>query len=92
MPRPRVLTVFLAKAEQATVRYSSYLNLQDLNQMGIWQWLDELRKTQNQPQLSADDLQTALAGAMWMITLSARSTWCTPSAAALRRRRSRPRP
>lgn len=53
-----VLTVFLQKAEVARVRYSSYLNKDDLAQMGIWSWLT--KKGQLEPY--------AAAGQHWMFT------------------------
>jgi len=40
-PQARTLTVFLAQAEQATVRLSSSISLDDLLQLGQWQWLVE---------------------------------------------------
>jgi len=38
----RVLTVFLQKAAVVTVPLSSYVSPQDLDIMGVWQWLREL--------------------------------------------------
>jgi hypothetical protein len=40
----RVLTVHLAKAEQGTVRLSSFLNTNDLDVLGIWQWMLEMHR------------------------------------------------
>jgi hypothetical protein len=55
-----VLTVRLPKATMATVRYSSVLSVEDLEQMGIWALLD--KPTQ-------DGLrQEALQGRHWMLT------------------------
>jgi len=56
--KDHVLTVFLQKAEVARVRYSSYLNKDDLGQMGIWSWLT--KKTQLDPY--------ATTGQHWMLT------------------------
>lgn len=53
-----VLTVFLQKAEVARVRFSSYLNKDDLVQMGIWSWLT--KQTMLEPY--------AIAGQHWMFT------------------------
>jgi hypothetical protein len=53
-----VLTVSLPKAEVAHVRFSSYLNKEDLVQMGIWSWLTK--------QLTLESY--AIAGQHWMIT------------------------
>ncbi len=56
----RVLLIVLPKAEVVTVRYSCFLNLNDLAQMGIWLWLDEkVRK-----QLEA----AAVTGQVWALT------------------------
>jgi len=57
----RLLTVFLGKAERAEIRYSSYLAAGELDNHGVWDWLD-----------GQDPLQTlrkqALFGAHWMIS------------------------
>ncbi|HSS21292.1 MAG TPA: hypothetical protein VLL54_14555 [Pyrinomonadaceae bacterium] len=53
-----VLTVPLPKAEVARVRFSSYLNKEDLMQMGVWGWLTKQVVLENH----------ALAGQHWMIT------------------------
>jgi hypothetical protein len=57
----RLLTVYLPKATIASVRYSSYMNPEDVDLMGVWRWLessphrDRLRRY-------------AVAGAHWMFT------------------------
>jgi len=56
--KQHVLSVFLPKAEVAHVRFSSYLNKDDLVQMGIWGWLTK--------QLTLESY--AMAGQHWMIT------------------------
>ncbi|MEP6569923.1 MAG: hypothetical protein ABJC10_09130 [Acidobacteriota bacterium] len=56
--KKHVLTVFLPKAEVARVRFSSYLNKDDLMQMGIWGWLTR--------QVALESYATA--GQHWMIT------------------------
>lgn len=53
-----VLTVFLPKATIARLRYSSYLEPDDLKQMGVWQWIS------TQPQLAP----YAHAGQHWLHT------------------------
>jgi hypothetical protein len=67
-PAARVLTVFLAKAEVATVRLSSFMNDDDLKLSGIWQWIFERNSGLGLPPPNAGDAQTATAGGMWMIT------------------------
>jgi hypothetical protein len=64
----RVLTVYLAKAEQVTVRLASFLgDAHDLDLLGIWSWLvEQLQAGGKQP--DPNTIQTALAGAMWMLT------------------------
>jgi hypothetical protein len=62
-PQGRVLTVYVAKAEQVTVRLASFLSEQDLDLLGIWSWLVEQAQTPD-----ANTIQMALAGAMWMLT------------------------
>lgn len=59
----RVLTVFLAKAEQATLRLSSTLTLDDLEHLGLWQWLIDMEQNAD-----AGRLQTALEGGHWRLT------------------------
>ncbi|HEV7475097.1 MAG TPA: hypothetical protein VGN90_13675 [Pyrinomonadaceae bacterium] len=53
-----VLTVFLQKAEVARVRFSSFLNKDDLVQMGIWSWLTKQALLE----------PYATAGQHWMFT------------------------
>ena len=53
-----VLTVFLQKAEAARIRYSSYLNKDDLVQMGVWGWFTDQLKLE----------PYATAGQHWMLT------------------------
>src|SRR5712692_7211189 len=53
-----VLTVFLQKAETARIRYSSYLNKEDLAQMGVWSWFADQLKLE----------PYATAGQHWMLT------------------------
>ena len=50
----RVLTISLAKAEAATVPLSSYVDAQDLELLGVWNWIRELYE---------QDQATALEGA-----------------------------
>jgi hypothetical protein len=64
----RVLTLHLAKAEQGTVRLSSFINANDLDVLGIWQWMLERNAAQGLPPPDAGDAQTAVAGCMWMLT------------------------
>lgn len=45
-PAARVLTVYLQKANLATVPISSYLAAADLEIMGVWSWLQELFEAQ----------------------------------------------
>jgi hypothetical protein len=56
--KQRVLTVPLPKAEMARVRFSSYLNKEDLMQMGVWGWLTKQVVMETH----------AAAGQHWMIT------------------------
>ena len=67
-PQNRVLTVHLAKAEQGSVRLSSFLNSDDLDVLGIWHWMLERNSAQGLPLPDAGDAQTAAAGCMWMLT------------------------
>ena len=60
-PQARVLTVFLSPGEQASVRLSSSISLDDLNQLGQWQWLLE-----TSPGAVAADL--AQQGGRWQLT------------------------
>jgi hypothetical protein len=59
-PIGRVLTVRLPKGTIATVRYSSYLNLADLEHMGIWGLLSDTAKASLQA--------AAINGRHWMLT------------------------
>jgi hypothetical protein len=61
-PHLRTLTVFLAQAEQASFRLSSFLAPDDLGRLGMWQWLTEMQAP------DAGTLQAALEGARWQIT------------------------
>lgn len=61
----RVLTVPLAKGEQATVRFSSFLDEGDLNLLAMWRWLNEFNAEHGVPTPTA---QTARAGACWILT------------------------
>jgi hypothetical protein len=67
-PQNRVLTVRLGKAEQASVRLSSFLGQDDLDLLGVWQWILERKAVQGLPPADAVDAQTAVTGAMWMLT------------------------
>ena len=58
----RTLTVFLAPAEQASFRLSSFVAADDLGRLGMWQWLTEMQAP------DAATLQAALEGARWQIT------------------------
>jgi hypothetical protein len=64
-PATRTLTVFLAQAEERTFRLSSFISLEDLEQLGPWQWLLELHPG-DPPDPGA--LEAALEGANWMLT------------------------
>jgi len=64
----RVLTLHLAKAETQTVRLSSFLNPNDLDILGVWQWILERKAAQGLPPPDAGDAQTAIEGCMWMLT------------------------
>ena len=57
----RLLTVFLAKAERAQVRYSSYVLPDSLDAHGLWDWLDD-----EDP--AAVLRNEAARGAHWMIS------------------------
>jgi hypothetical protein len=67
-PKSRVLTVPLKKAETATIRLSSFINQEDLEILGIWKWMIDLNASQGLPPPDAGTVQTALAGAFWMLT------------------------
>jgi len=64
----RVLILHLAKAETQTIRLSSFLNPNDLDVLGIWQWILERKAAQGLPPPDAGDAQTAIEGCMWMLT------------------------
>jgi len=60
-PNNRILTVFLAKAQVARVRYGCYMDKNDLAVMGIWKWL---RGSSIKGKLE----KYALSGSHWMLT------------------------
>ena len=60
-PVHRVLTVYLPPAEIATVRFSSYIDKEHLDKMGVWHWIDE----EGKGNFLADRV---LAGIHWMLT------------------------
>jgi hypothetical protein len=57
------LKVFLPPGETARVRLASFLTADDLEQMGVWQWIEEKK-----PDNFNDLLQQAQDGRHWMIT------------------------
>lgn len=78
-PEARVLTVFLGKGQMQVVPVSSYAGLNDLKQMGVWQWLREYveQLAVTSPQVDPLDpsvdrtghvLQRAVEGGHWMLT------------------------
>lgn len=80
-PAGRVLTVFLSKGQTAVTPLSSYVTINDLKLMGMWQWLREFidRATilnalleQLSPGFPVDQiayvLQRAVEGGHWMLT------------------------
>ena len=80
-PENRVLTVWLAKGHMRVVPISSYLTVEDLKQMGVWQWLreyiEQLAVTSPHPDplmpgadvdRIAHVLQRAVEGGHWMLT------------------------
>ncbi|MGH8158950.1 MAG: hypothetical protein ACREPQ_12585 [Rhodanobacter sp.] len=80
-PDERVLTVFLAKGQLQVIPISSYVGVDDLKQMGVWQWLreyvEQLAVTSPQPDpldpgtavdRMAHVLQRAVEGGHWMLT------------------------
>jgi hypothetical protein len=65
----RVLSVPLAKSQQATIRLSSSLpSERDLDKLGIWSWMVDWNVDQGKPRPDAGTVQTAVAGALWMLT------------------------
>lgn len=64
-PANRVLTVFLAPAEQRVVRLSSYLADTDLDLLGQWQWLAEVAPEQAVDPVTRD---VAVRGGRWQLT------------------------
>lgn len=63
----RVLTVQLPKAEVARVKLSSYLTQNDLQLMGMWRWIEEI-KGYLHPKVFAPMLNAALTGSFWLLT------------------------
>jgi hypothetical protein len=61
----RTLTVFLPQATIAKVRFSSYFGFEDLQLMGIWNWIEE----STDPAKDIDKLEYyARQGRHWMLT------------------------
>ena len=57
----RLLTIYIAKAEETNVRYSCYFNEKDMDKMGILDWLKD--------SVNLDELKDyALSGCHWMLT------------------------
>ncbi len=80
-PAERVLTVYLAKGQTRVVPLTSYVSVDDLKLMGVWQWLrdylERITVTDPQPQFLqpggpadriAHVLQRAVEGGHWMLT------------------------
>jgi hypothetical protein len=80
-PAARVLTVFLAKGQTRVVPVTSYTTPEDLNLMGVWQWLrgyvERVTVTNPRPEYLAPGqdvdrlahvLQRAVEGGHWMLT------------------------
>ncbi len=80
-PEARVLTVFLPKGQTKVVPLTSYLTVDDLKLMGVWQWLREyieritvtdLLPVYLRPGAAVDEiahvLQRAVEGGHWMLT------------------------
>jgi hypothetical protein len=63
----RVVTVFLAKGEQATVRLSSMLG-SHVDWMGLWQWLVDDRDANGLGAPPQSAIDAALGGLAWMLT------------------------
>jgi hypothetical protein len=80
-PDERLLTVFLPKGSMCVVPVSSFLELEDLKQMGVWQWIreyaerlavaspapDPLRPGEDVDRV-AHVLQRVVEGGHWMLT------------------------
>jgi len=64
----RVLRVSLGKAEQSTIRLSSFFAEDDLDTLGMWRWILDRNAAQGLPPPDAGDAQTAVAGGVWMLT------------------------
>lgn len=60
----RMLTVYLPKGESFPVRYSSYVLREELEDHGIWDWLNDEDDQESSSRLR----RCAEAGAHWMIT------------------------
>jgi hypothetical protein len=60
---PRILTVYVPKAERIIMRYSCTLPSDLLDQQAIWQWVKDLN-----PANLSDLRNTALQGRHWMLT------------------------
>jgi hypothetical protein len=61
----RLLTVKIAKGEMTTFRLSSYINLRDLDLMGMWVWLKEM----SLPATKVTELKKlATEGLLWAVT------------------------
>jgi hypothetical protein len=56
----RVLTIWLAKAETATVPLSSYVHPQDLELLGVWNWIRELYEQDQATELAEGGAGPAL--------------------------------
>jgi hypothetical protein len=67
-PQNRILTIHLAKAEQATVRLSSYIDTNDLDVLGIWGWILGRNALAGMSPPDAGDAETAIVGCNWMLT------------------------
>lgn len=66
IPAKRVLVVTLPPSYQKRVRFSSYLHPEDLEEMGIWQWIKESVPEGDPRRKSLEKL--ILEGRHWMIT------------------------
>jgi hypothetical protein len=65
-PLQPVLWVYLQKAEVKTVRISSYISEENLEKLGMWDWIDEEVSGQAQTRVKLRKL--ALHGQHWMLT------------------------